>query len=62
MLHHKIEHIHNKTSKLNTVNKLNEETYQFIKKHNVRVKICINEQKQSFITLKSYKTDFSKKN
>ena len=50
-----------KKSNPNTINKLNDETFQFIKKYNVKGKIKKIEQKQSFITIKDHKKDFPNK-
>ena len=50
-----------KISNKNTVNKINDETYNLIKTHNVEGKIPKLEEKQAFITIKNHKENFPNK-
>ena len=47
-----------KISNKNTVNKINDETYNLIKTHEVEGKIPKSQQKQAFITIKDHKDNF----
>ena len=50
-----------KISNKNTINKINDETYNLIKTHNVEGKIPKLQQKQAFITIKDHKDNFPNK-